>query len=95
MRLKTEIRNFIKETASVLFPEAELYLFGSRVDDGGTGGDIDILILSEEKIDNKRLREFRIRFYKVFGWQKIDLVNFTKDDKSAFKQLIQTTSQAI
>ncbi len=95
MRIKPEIKIFIKETASKLFPEAELYLFGSRVNDRGRGGDIDILILSERRIDNKLLREFRIKFYKIFGWQKIDLVNLTRDDKSTFRKLIQTNIQPI
>ena len=95
MRLKPEIKDFIKETSSKLFPGAEIYLFGSRLDDQGRGGDIDILILSDQKIDNKRLREFRIKFYKIFGWQKIDLVNLTKEDNSTFKKMILTSIQAI
>ncbi len=78
-----------------MFPGAEIYLFGSRVDDQGRGGDIDILILSEKLIDNKRLREFRIKFFKIFGWQKIDLVNLTKDDESTFKKLISKNIEPI
>lgn len=95
MRLKPEIISFIKETAKILFPEVEMYLFGSRLHDHERGGDIDLLILSEEKIDSKKLRRFRIGFYKKFGWQKIDLVNFTKKDNSTFKKLILTSAQAI
>lgn len=95
MRLKPEIVAFIKETAKNLFPEVEIYLFGSRLHDQELGGDIDILILSEEKIESKKLRLFRIGFYKRFGWQKIDLVNFTKKDNSTFKKLALTSAQRI
>jgi predicted nucleotidyltransferase len=95
MRLKPEIRTFIKELALKLFPNAEIYLFGSRIDNQALGGDIDILILSEQKLDNKKLRLFRLAFYKKFGWQKIDLINFTKDQDTTFKKLILTSAQAI
>lgn len=95
MRLKPEIREFIKATASKMFPETELYLFGSRINNNAKGGDIDILLLSEQKIEIKKIRNFRISFYKKFGWQKIDLVNFTKEDKSTFKKLILTEAQAL
>ena len=74
------------------YPKAELFLFGSRLYNSEKGGDIDILILSEEKIGN---RKFRSGFYKKFGWQKIDLVNFTKNDNSAFKQLILKEAKRI
>lgn len=95
MRIKPEIKDFIKENARRLFPGNEIYLFGSRLHDNELGGDIDIMILSEKKIEKRILRQFRIKFYKKFGWQKIDLVNFTKDDNSTFKRLILENAQPI
>jgi len=95
MRLKKEIKNFIEEKTSIMFPGVEIYLFGSRLDDNGRGGDIDLLLLSEQKIDTRKLRRFRLEFYKKFGWQKIDLINFTKEDNTTFKKLILTSAQAI
>jgi len=95
MRLKPEIKTFIKKNSQELFPEAEIYLFGSRLNDNEKGGDIDLLLLSDKKIAREQLRTFRIRFYKCFGWQKIDLVNFTRQDNSTFKNLILTNAQAI
>ena len=95
MRLKKEIKTFIKEAADKQFPGSKIYLFGSRLNDEALGGDIDILILSKEKIDNKKLRAFRLDFYKECGWQKIDLVNFTTNDDTTFKRLILTEAQAI
>lgn len=95
MRLKSEIKIFIKDLASRLFPDSDIYLFGSRVDDNKKGGDIDILLISDRKIDRKKIREFKIIFYKEFGWQKIDLVNFTRNEESNFKRLILKNAQAI
>ncbi|MDA3905337.1 MAG: nucleotidyltransferase domain-containing protein [Bacteroidales bacterium] len=95
MRIKPEIIAFIKATASKLLPNTEVYIFGSRVDDNERGGDIDVLILSDQKIDRKILRSFRIEFFKKFGWQKLDLINFTKDETSTFKQLILPNAQLI
>ena len=95
MRLKNEIRLFIKEFAFKLFSEADLFLFGSRLNNHETGGDIDILILSDTKIDQRLIRKFRVNFYKQFGWQKIDLVNFTKDEDSTFKELILSTAKPL
>ena len=95
MRLKPEIKSFIREKANQLFPEAEIFLFGSRVNDNEKGGDIDILILSDQKIEKKFLRAFRTDFFRKFGWQKIDLINFTKDEESTFKKIVLNNCQPI
>lgn len=92
MRLDNKIRLFLKQAFAEKIPEAKLYLFGSRADDTSLGGDIDVLVLSNQLIDKKIIRSIRIDFYKQFGWQKIDLVNFTFDDKSVFKQLVEPTA---
>jgi predicted nucleotidyltransferase len=88
MRLKQEIIDFLKHEVSNIEPNAQVYLFGSRVDDTKKGGDIDILILSEEKINLEKIIQLKVKFYKQFGEQKIDIVNFTKTEQSPFKQLI-------
>jgi len=67
-------------------------LFGSRTIDEARGGDIDLLILTNNPVDKKALRPLRIEFFKKFGWQKIDLVNFTYEDNSVFKRIIQTNA---
>ena len=92
MRLDNNIILFLKHAFAEKIPGAKLYLFGSRADDTSLGGDIDVLVLSNQLIDKKIIRLIRIEFYKQFGWQKIDLVNFTFDDKSVFKQLVEPTA---
>lgn len=88
MRLKQEIIDFLKHEVSTIDPNAKVYLFGSRTDDTKKGGDIDILILSNQKIKPEKITKLRIKFFDTFGEQKLDIVNFTFDENSAFKKLI-------
>ena len=72
-----------------MFPEnTKIYLFGSRTKDSLKGGDIDILILAEKKLPNNLIRKLRTSFYKKFGWQKIDIVNFSFFEEHPFKNII-------
>ena len=87
MRLNTEQISFIKENLAKVNVIKDIYLFGSRVDDMAKGGDIDILILSDKYVEPKIIRRFKINFYKNFGWQKIDIVNFLVDEKHPFKNV--------
>jgi len=87
MRLKIGIKEYLINHSKDYFPEADVYLFGSRVDDNAKGGDIDLLLLSDKKIDSSKLRQFRVDFYKHFGWRKIDLINFTRASQDTFKMI--------
>jgi predicted nucleotidyltransferase len=87
MRLKQEHREYIKNHLGGIGEDIDIYLFGSRVNDLAKGGDIDILLLSEVPVDRKLIRNFRIGFFKKFGWQKIDIVSFLKREKSTFKEI--------
>ncbi|MDD4969945.1 MAG: nucleotidyltransferase domain-containing protein [Paludibacter sp.] len=92
MRLDTNIIQFFKQRIPQICPDATIYLFGSRVIDEAKGGDIDLMILTNKPVDKKLFRPVRIEFFKKFGWQKLDLVNFTYEDNSVFKQIIQTNA---
>ncbi|NDP23121.1 MAG: nucleotidyltransferase domain-containing protein [Paludibacter sp.] len=89
MRINNKIITFLKSSFSEKTPEAKLYLFGSRIHDDAQGGDIDVMIISDTLIEKRMIRNIRVEFYKKFGWQKIDLVNFTFSDTSVFKQLVE------
>lgn len=52
MRLTKQQQTLIKEQIQALDANAKVFLFGSRVDDQKTGGDIDLLIFSNE-LDKK------------------------------------------
>jgi hypothetical protein len=92
MRLNDQIKYYLKQAIEEKIPGAKLYLFGSRTNDNALGGDIDVMILTTEPIDKKIFRTIRIDFYKRFGWQKLDLVCFTFNEESTFRQLIQTNA---
>ncbi|MEQ8905761.1 nucleotidyltransferase domain-containing protein [Ekhidna sp.] len=88
VRVKEEILSFFKKGVTKIDPDAELYLFGSRTDMEKRGGDIDFLILSGKKLSSETLRELKYSFWRQFGEQKVDLVNFTFEEDATFKKLI-------
>ncbi len=88
MRLAEDKRQFLKNGLKKLSPGADVYLFGSRAFDDQYGGDIDILWLTDEKYQEyEKLRKFKIEFYKKFGIQKLDIVNFGKEEDAIFKKI--------
>jgi predicted nucleotidyltransferase len=89
MRLDPKIRAYFRSVFSEKIPGSTVYLFGSRTDDTAKGGDIDLLVLTSEKIDKKVIRTIRVDFFQKFGWQKLDIANFTFDDQNTFRQVIQ------
>ena len=77
MRLTKEQIQIIKATVREVFgPKADVWLFGSRVDDTLKGGDIDLLIEAfatpEESFD-KELALYA-RLIRQLGDQRIDIV---------------------
>jgi predicted nucleotidyltransferase len=89
MRLYHNQIKVLKDTLQRLSSNAKLYLFGSRVDDTKKGGDIDLLVVSDE-LTKKDLRYLRIEFFKHFGEQKIDIILDNGDFKDPFiKHIIQ------
>lgn len=87
MRLSDkEIQN-LKNTLETIDTNAKIYLFGSRVDDKKRGGDIDLLIISQD-MTKKDLRRIRINFYSEFEEQKIDIILDDGSYKDPFIKLI-------
>jgi uncharacterized protein len=41
-----------------------------------------------KKISNASILAFRVNFFKTFGFQKLDIVNYTNSEESAFKKII-------
>ena len=88
MRLSEEKVVYLKRSIKMILSGSEVYLFGSRTDDKKNGGDIDIMVLSQEYLEKKALRQIKIGFYKKFGWQKVDIVNFLYGENNSFKYLV-------
>ena len=73
MRLSTQELQTIKATIAPLDPHAQVYLFGSRINNNKRGGDIDLLIISHV-ISQKDRRSIKLKLYDKIGEQKIDIV---------------------
>jgi predicted nucleotidyltransferase len=75
----------IKQCVQTLDSHAKTYLFGSRVDSRKKGGDIDLLILSQQLNFDDKLR-LKIQLFEQIGEQKIDIV-IAKDTSDPFVRL--------
>ena len=75
MRLTGDEQRVISESIEFHDADAEVYLFGSRVDDAARGGDIDLLVISK-KIDLMAKLDILADLHERFGARKIDLVVF-------------------
>jgi len=53
VRLSREYINIIKSTLLTKISDAQIFLFGSRVDDTKKGGDIDLFVVTSKKITLK------------------------------------------
>lgn len=90
MRLSVKYRQVIKKYFYEFFQNGEIYLFGSRVDDAKTGGDIDLYLVLKEhtNIFEKKLK-FLSRIKRELGEQKIDIVFNTDNTRLIEKEAIQ------
>jgi len=56
LRLTSREIKIIKNQVYKIFEDAEIYLFGSRIDDNLKGGDIDLYIITKNPSFTKKLR---------------------------------------
>lgn len=87
MRLTSAQVELLKNKIRAYIPEAQVYLFGSRVDDTQKGGDIDLLVLADRRLSFDEKFAVKLAFYQQFGEQKIDIISFTRSDEASFKQI--------
>ncbi|GBU21300.1 hypothetical protein R80B4_01189 [Fibrobacteres bacterium R8-0-B4] len=85
MRITTREKDAIIDAVKSVDPDAAVWLFGSRADDGKKGGDIDIAILSE-KIDSVA-QKIQVRRFICdrIGEQKIDIVTTNSGKEPIFR----------
>lgn len=96
MRLSTQEQQVLRRAVTECFGDsAQVRLFGSRVDDAGRGGDIDLLI-ETPLTDPQRIAAAHTRFlsavYARMGEQKVDvLIDFpTRQTRSPIYQVART-----
>ncbi len=78
MRLTAGEITAIREETKRLDPKAEVYLYGSRVDDAARGGDVDLLVVSD-KLGFRDVLRLRTGILDRIGWQQLDLVVRRRD----------------
>jgi uncharacterized protein len=78
MRLTAGEITAIREEIGRLDPKAEVYLYGSRVDNAARGGDVDLLVVSDTLSFRDVLR-LRTGILDRIGWQQLDLVVRRRD----------------
>lgn len=89
MRLTDAERNAIVASVAKFDESAEVYLFGSRIDDRKRGGDIDLLIKSDV-LDKGMLGSIEEELFKYIEEQKVDLVLTSKSPLSSFAEMVLT-----
>jgi predicted nucleotidyltransferase len=72
MRLANEERSAIGDAIRQADAQAQIYLFGSRVDDAARGGDIDLLVLSK-RINLMSKIDILAQLHRKLGERKIDI----------------------
>jgi len=73
VRLKSFEINAIKQAVHQLDAAAKIYLFGSRVNMDAKGGDIDLLIFSQQ-LDYKDKLRIKMKLFEQIEEQKVDIV---------------------
>jgi predicted nucleotidyltransferase len=87
MRLLEEEKEAIRDAVARFDRGADVYLFGSRVDNTKKGGDIDILVISD-KINKGSLFLIEEEIFKRIEEQKIDFILSGKECRNPFAKLI-------
>jgi predicted nucleotidyltransferase len=85
MRLSSQEIETIKGIVKNADHDAQIYLFGSRVDDKKRGGDIDVLIFSLNLNDDDKYK-IKHDLWDQLGEQKIDII-IARDDSDPFTRI--------
>ena len=82
MRLSEAHRRIIREEVARLFgSEAEVLLFGSRLDDAARGGDVDLLVRVPHPVEDPLMAAARLatRLERRFDGRRVDVLLLTPD----------------
>ena len=77
MRLTPTQIESIKQAAEQIFgPDARVWLFGSRVDDSKRGGDVDLMIETDQKLENRAFLAARMaaRVSRSMQGRRVDVI---------------------
>ena len=91
MRITKDTAKSIRHIVEQECEGAKIWLFGSRVDDCKKGGDIDLSIETEGKIQIAEQLRLMTLLQRALGLRKIDLIIRTPD--SAEQPIFQTAKK--
>ncbi len=91
MRLTKDAVRLIRHIVGQVCKDAEVWLFGSRVDDHKKGGDIDLYIETGNEIQITDQLRLMSRLQRALGFRKIDLIIRTPN--SAERSIFQTVKK--
>ena len=97
MRLHGYLKKLIKHSLAKIFNNADIIIFGSRVNENKQGGDIDIAIktnVSSELFTQKKLI-FLTELMRKNIDLKIDLIQYSDSMDSLLKKEIQNSSELL
>jgi len=86
VRISEHTCQAIKRNVTRMAPDSECYLFGSRTMDAARGGDIDILVITPERLPLPHISRMRRLILNQIGEQKLDIVNFPTASDHPFKR---------
>lgn len=92
MRISQDTCRAIKSNVAKLAPDSDCYLFGSRTIDAAKGGDIDILVITPERLPLPHISRMRRLILDQIGEQKLDIVNFPVTSKHPFLRVALDTA---
>ena len=95
MRLtNTQVRTIKARAAECFGPDAQVWLFGSRVDDDAHGGDIDLYVELAEPLTDAAWRALRFNgaLQQAFGAQRIDVI--TRGPSEPLKPIHETAKRS-
>jgi predicted nucleotidyltransferase len=87
MRLTKFESETIKRIVEANIKDADVYLFGSRTDDEKKGGDIDLLVISDNDVTLRMRRKIYLELEDELGEQKIDIVASNRKKLVPFAKL--------
>lgn len=87
MRLTKFESETIKRIVEANIKDADVYLFGSRTDDKKKGGDIDLLVISDNDVTLRMRRKIYLELEDELGEQKIDIVASNRKKLVPFAKL--------
>ncbi|CAD6875570.1 nucleotidyltransferase family protein [Methylomonas fluvii] len=79
MRLAGKEINAIRAEVAAIDPEGVVYLFGSRTDDSGKGGDIDLFLEASANLDFEQTLRLEARIASLCD-TKVDLLVKSPND---------------